>query len=144
MSRRISDRRSVIRQIIRSEEIRTQRKLVERLRSQGFRCTQATISRDVTEMKLTKLRSGVYVLAEDLHLHRMVSELVVDVQRADNMVIIKAQPGTASGIAAAIDAAELPEMLGTLAGNDTILVIGKTAKDGEEFEKMISKLRSEE
>ena len=63
-------------------------------------------------------------------------------QRTENLVIIKAQPGTALGIAAAIDAAELPDVLGSLAGNDTILVITRTASDGEQFELMIGKLRS--
>ncbi len=97
-----------------------------------------------------------------MHLQRMVSEQVFDVQRTENLVIIQAQPGTALGIAAAIDAAELPDVLGSLAGNDTILVIAaelpdvlgslagndtilvitRTASDGEQFELMIGKLRS--
>ena len=80
------------------------------------------------------------VLAEDLHLQRMVSELVTGVLRTDNLVMIKAQPGTASGIAAAVDAAELPDVLGSLAGNDTILVIAQTAEDGERLEALINKL----
>ena len=83
---------------------------------------------------------GIYVLAEDLHLQRMVSELVTGVLRTDNLVMIKAQPGTASGIAAAVDAAELPDVLGSLAGNDTILVIAQTAEDGERLEALINKL----
>ena len=82
----------------------------------------------------------IYVLAEDLHLQRMVSELVTGVLRTDNLVMIKAQPGTASGIAAAVDAAELPDVLGSLAGNDTILVIAQTAEDGERLEALINKL----
>ena len=57
-----------------------------------------------------------------------------------NLVMIKAQPGTASGIAAAVDAAELPDVLGSLAGNDTILVIAQTAEDGERLEALINKL----
>ena len=91
-------------------------------------------------MGLRKLPEGVYVLAEDLHLQRMVSELVTGVLRTDNLVMIKAQPGTASGIAAAVDAAELPDVLGSLAGNDTILVIAQTAEDGERLEALINKL----
>ena len=100
------------------------------------------MSRDIADMGLRKLPEGVYVLAEDLHLQRMVSELVTGVNRAENLVLVKAQPGTASGIAAAIDAAELPDVLGSLAGNDTILVIAQTPEDGERFEGMVSKLRS--
>ena len=70
----------------------------------------------------------------------MVSELVTGVLRTDNLVMIKAQPGTASGIAAAVDAAELPDVLGSLAGNDTILVIAQTAEDGERLEALINPL----
>lgn len=70
----------------------------------------------------------------------MVSELVTGVLRTDNLVMIKAQPGAASGIAAAVDAAELPDVLGSLAGNDTILVIAQTAEDGERLEALINKL----
>ena len=109
-------------------------------RSAGFDCTQATVSRDIADMGLRKLPEGIYVLAEDLHLQRMVSELVTGVLRTDNLVMIKAQPGTASGIAAAVDAAELPDVLGSLAGNDTILVIAQTAEDGERLEALINKL----
>ena len=114
--------------------------LVDELRDMGFDCTQATVSRDIADMGLRKLPEGIYVLAEDLHLQRMVSELVTGVLRTDNLVLIKAQPGTASGIAAAVDAAELPDVLGSLAGNDTILVIAQTAEDGERLEALINKL----
>lgn len=99
------------------------------------------VSRDIAEMGLRKLPEGVYVLAEDLHLQRMVSELVVDVHRADNMLIVKAQPGTANGIAAAIDAAELPDVLGSLAGNDTIFVVSQTGEDSQRLEALLQKLR---
>ncbi len=116
---------------MRNKDVRTQRVLVDELRAMGFDCTQATVSRDIADMGLRKLPEGIYVLAEDLHLQRMVSELVTGVLRTDNLVMIKAQPGTASGIAAAVDAAELPDVLGSLAGNDTILVIAQTAEDGE-------------
>ena len=140
MAKRRSGRQGAIREIVRNNNIRTQRMLVDELKAYGYDCTQATVSRDIADMGLRKLPEGVYVLAEDLHLQRMVSDLVVDVLRTDNLVLIKAQPGTASGIAAAVDAAELPDVLGSLAGNDTILVIAKTAEDGARFETLIAKL----
>lgn len=142
MAKKRNGRQEAIREIVRNKDVRTQRVLVEELKASGFDCTQATVSRDIADMGLRKLPEGVYVLAEDLHLQRMVSELVVDVQRADNLVLIKAQPGTASGIAAAVDAAELPDVLGSLAGNDTILVIAKTSEDGERLEAIITRLCS--
>lgn len=142
MSKKRNGRQDAIREIVRTADVRTQRMLVDELKACGFDCTQATVSRDIADMGLHKLPEGMYVLAEDLHLQRMVSELVIGVQRTENLVIIKAQPGTALGIAAAIDAAELPDVLGSLAGNDTILVITRTASDGEQFELMIGKLGS--
>lgn len=140
MAKKRNGRQDAIRDIVRNKDVRTQRVLVDELRAMGFDCTQATVSRDIAAMGLRKLPEGIYVLAEDLHLQRMVSELVTGVLRTDNLVMIKAQPGTASGIAAAVDAAELPDVLGSLAGNDTILVIAQTAEDGERLEALINKL----
>lgn len=140
MAKKRNGRQDAIRDIVRNKDVRTQRVLVDELRAMGFDCTQATVSRDIADMGLRKLPEGIYVLAEDLHLQRMVSELVTGVLRTDNLVMIKAQPGTASGIAAAVDAAELPDVLGSLAGNDTILVISQTAEDGERLEALINKL----
>lgn len=140
MAKKRNGRQDAIRDIVRNKDVRTQRVLVDELRAIGFDCTQATVSRDIADMGLRKLPEGIYVLAEDLHLQRMVSELVTGVLRTDNLVMIKAQPGTASGIAAAVDAAELPDVLGSLAGNDTILVIAQTAEDGERLEALTNKL----
>lgn len=140
MAKKRNGRQDAIRDIVRNKDVRTQRVLVDELRAMGFDCSQATVSRDIADMGLRKLPEGIYVLAEDLHLQRMVSELVTGVLRTDNLVMIKAQPGTASGIAAAVDAAELPDVLGSLAGNDTILVIAQTAEDGERLEALINKL----
>lgn len=137
-----NDRQTVIREIVRGDGVRTQRALVEALRDRGYACTQATISRDIAEMGLHKLPEGVYVLAEDLHLQRMVRDLVVDVRRAGNLVVIHASSGAAQGVAAALDAAELPDILGSVAGDDTILVVAATEADGVAFEEMIERLRS--
>lgn len=116
-------RQAAIRRIVRAARIRTQRDLVRQLEDEGFTCTQATVSRDITEMGLRKLSEGVYVLAEDLHLQRMVSELVVDVVGTGALVLVKSTPGTAQGVAAALDGAELDGILGSIAGDDTVLII---------------------
>jgi transcriptional regulator of arginine metabolism len=135
------ERQEVIRRVVRRERIRTQRDLVDRLRSQGYVCTQATVSRDITEMGLRKLPEGVYVLAEDLHLQRMISELVTKVVQAETMVLVKASPGTAPGVAAALDGAGLEEVLGSIAGDDTILVITRSAADAAAIVDTIEKYR---
>ena len=140
MAKKRNGRQDAIRDIVRNKDVRTQRVLVDELRAMGFDCTQATVSRDIADMGLRKLPEGIYVLAEDLHLQRMVSELVTGVLRTDNLVMIKAQPGTASGIAAAVDAAGLPGGVGPPAARGTILVIAQTAEDGERLEALINKL----
>lgn len=122
-----TQRQGAIRRIVRAERVRTQRDLVRRLGDEGFSCTQATVSRDITEMGLRKLADGVYVLAEDLHLQRMIAELVVDVVGTGALVLVKSTPGTAQGVAAALDGADLEGILGSIAGDDTVLII--TADD---------------
>ena len=141
MARKRSGRQDAIRDIVRNKSIKTQRMLVDELKREGFSCTQATVSRDIADMGLLKLPEGMYVLSEDLHLQRMVSDLVVEVVRAQNLVLIKAQPGTASGIGVAVDAADLPEVLGSLAGDDTILVVTRSEEDAARLETVIKKLR---
>ena len=139
--RKRSERQDAVRRIVRRERVRTQRDLVDRLRAQGLECTQATVSRDISEMGMRKLPEGVYVLAEDLHLQRMISELVMSVVQADNMVIVKASPGTGPGVAAALDGAARDEVLGSIAGDDTVLVISRVADDAAVVVDTIEKYR---
>lgn len=138
--KRRNNRQDAIRQIVRGQSIKTQRDLVVALDAEGFNCTQATISRDIAEMGLRKLPEGVYVLAEDLHLQRMVSDLVTEVVRAQNIVMVHSQAGTAQGVAAAIDAASLSDVAGTIAGDDTIMVVCITNEQAASFEQLINKL----
>lgn len=134
-------RQDVIKRIVRGERVKTQRALVELLEAEGFVCTQATVSRDITEMGLRKLPEGVYVLAEDLHLQRMVSDLVVDVKRSENLVLVKASTGTAPGVAAALDAADIEGVLGSIAGDDTILVITSGSQEANQLVDTLDKFR---
>lgn len=142
--KRRNKRQDAIRELVRSKSIRTQHGLVEELQAQGFICTQATVSRDITEMGLRKIVEGVYVLAEDLHLQRMLSEFVMSAECAQNLVVVKCQPGTASGVAAAVDDADLTYMLGSLAGNDTVLIVSPDAKQAALLQNIITKLSKEQ
>ncbi|MRR11163.1 ArgR family transcriptional regulator [bacterium] len=136
-------RQDEIRKVVRAGRIRTQRDLVERLEAAGFVCTQATVSRDITEMGLKKLPEGVYVLAEDLHLQRMISELVESVVHTNQLVLIKASPGTAPGVAAALDAAGMEGILGSIAGDDTVLVITEDETSASHLQDQVAKFRGE-
>jgi len=135
------ERQDAIKRIVRNERVKTQRALVDNLKAEGFVCTQATVSRDITEMGLKKLPEGVYVLAEDLHLQRMVSDLVHDVKRSEKFVLVKASAGTAPGVAAALDAAEIDGILGSVAGDDTILVITVSDQDAALLVDTLDKFR---
>jgi len=137
-----NERQDAIRKIVRRERVRTQRELVERLQHNDYDCTQATVSRDISEMGLRKLPEGVYVLAEDLHLQRMVSELVSSVARAGQLVLVKTSAGAGQGVAAAMDGANLDEVLGSIAGDDTILVIARSEQDAEVVLGSINKFRN--
>lgn len=139
--RKRTERQEAIRKIVRRERVRTQRDLVDRLKQHGFTCTQATVSRDITDMGLRKLPEGVYVLAEDLHLQRMISELVEDVARSQQLVLVKTTAGGGQGVAAALDAADLDEILGSIAGDDTILVVTRSDADANAVVEGINKFR---
>ena len=144
MVKRRNGRQDAIRDIVRTKAIKTQRSLVEELRDLGFNCTQATVSRDIADMGLKKLPEGIYVLAEDLHLQRMISEFVTSCENANNLVVVKSQPGTAPGVAAALDAAALPDVMGSVAGNDTVLVICTTEDGAVALVGLVGKLSSPE
>lgn len=134
-------RQQAIREIVRKERVRTQRDLVAHLHGYGFVCTQATVSRDIGEMGLKKMPEGVYVLPEDMHLQRMLTELVTSVVRSGNLVLVKATAGAAPGVAAALDAADLHDVLGSIAGDDTILVIAETEAKAEELVETLARFR---
>ncbi len=124
-------RAAAIRSVVRAHAIKTQQELVAELRALGFDCTQATISRDVVAMGLQKLPGGSYVLAEDLRLQKMLSEFADDVRRSENLVVVRTQPGCAPAVAAAIDGAVLEHVLGSVGGDDTVLVVADATENAE-------------
>ena len=132
-------RQEVIRDLIRGGDIRTQSSLVQALADQGYSVTQATVSRDVSDLQLKKLPGGVYILREDLHLMRMVSELVLEILQVGNFVIIKSQGGSAPVVAAAIDHAVIDGVYGSVSGDNTVLVVNDT---NETANKLREKLDS--
>lgn len=139
--RKRQQRHDVIRAIIRDKSIRTQRDLADQLQSEGYDCTQATISRDIVDMGLVKSREGCYVLPEEMRLQRMVSELVEEVHAAGNLVVVKTFSGGAAGVSAALDRAHLKGALGTVAGDNTIFLATETPEAALEAEQAIDRLR---
>ncbi len=139
--RKRTQRQEAIRTIVRRERVRTQRELVEHLKAEGYTCTQATVSRDIADMGLRKLPEGAYVLAEDIHLQRMVAELVQSVVRSQQLVLVKTTAGGGQGVAAALDAADLDQIVGSIAGDDTILIVTPSEEDAETVVAGIEKFR---
>lgn len=121
--------------IISNYRVRTQEELCELLREQGFDVTQATVSRDIKELKLVKVPDddGYHYAMPDTQiprsslerLRRLFRDSVISVVYSENLVVIKTLPGTANAVAAAIDSSDVSDILGTLAGDDTILVVAR-------------------
>lgn len=120
------DRKDAIRALVRAENLRTQRDLVERLQARGFDCTQATVSRDVADMGLVKSEGGFYALPHDMALKRLVKELAVSVDEAMNQVVVKTRSGSASMLGEILDNAEIDGLVGTIAGDNTIMIVAKS------------------
>lgn len=136
------NRHKAIRELVQKKKISTQNKLTEELRKLGFKVTQSTISRDIVELKLNKIRINsevsIYALEEESKLGRLFRDLVISIERAGNLIVIKTAPGSAQGIASAIDSYGVNGILGTVAGDDTILAIAKTENIGS---RIVAKLK---
>ncbi len=138
-----SQRHLKIRDIITNGEIKTQDELVESLCDAGFRVTQATVSRDIKEMFLVKvpLDNGhyKYALPADQRynplqrLKRAMNDHYISIDCTEQFVVMKCLPGTASTICALIDMLEWNEIMGTIGGDDTILVICRTKENSRIF-----------
>ncbi|MBO8137280.1 MAG: arginine repressor [Desulfotomaculum sp.] len=128
-----------IQEIVREQVIETQEELVSALRKAGFDVTQATVSRDIKELGLIKIPGenniSKYALPNepiirhsDERLRRLFKTSVLDIDYSENLIVIKTMPGEAMGVASAIDNANWPEIIGTIGGDDNILVIVKPKK----------------
>jgi transcriptional regulator of arginine metabolism len=127
-------RQQAIADLVSKRRIRTQQELVAALRDKGFRATQATVSRDITEMGLVKVShkgTQVYALptsdavmeeSGELRLSELLQDLPIDVRESGTLLVIRAVSGTAHAIAAALDRAHWDDVLGTIAGDDTLFV----------------------
>jgi transcriptional regulator of arginine metabolism len=138
-------RHAAIRDLVSREEISSQDEMRRRLYRQGHRVTQATLSRDIHELRLVKTPEG-YKLpqgeTEDAFLpsvERLIREFVYEAVTAQNLVVVKTSAGSAQPVSAAIDAEEWDEVVGTIGGDDTILVI---APDRTKAEKLAERIRS--
>lgn len=134
-------RRSAIIDLINSFDISTQDELTEKLLAMGFNVSQATISRDIKELNLIKIegKNKKYKYAQvDINNNKLSPQLVnlfkqitVSIESANNLIVLKTISGNASAAGMAIDQLNYPQVLGTIAGDDTLLIVTKTNSDAE-------------
>jgi transcriptional regulator of arginine metabolism len=130
-------------ELVTREPMVTQDEMVRRLSQQGLKVTQATLSRDIKELGLVKSADGYAApgamedAAPTPSLSHLLREFVVDVREAQNLLVLKTPPGSAQPVARALDTESWPELVGTIAGDDTILLISSSAKSCRQLGKRI-------
>jgi len=142
-------RQSTIIDLIHRSPVRSQEQLRRSMRAAGFDVTQATLSRDIKELGLVKRagdgayqRPGVTTASPEMAMNALAhaaAEFVRRVDRVQQMLVIRTGAGQAQALALAIDSARLPETVGTIAGDDTILVV---ARDGRRAATLVKRLES--
>ncbi|WP_019012272.1 arginine repressor [Deinococcus aquatilis] len=144
-------RQKRIQDIIARESVSTQADLVARLRADGVHVTQATVSRDINELRLVRLPIGKgrhrYALAQvaghgnvEEELARLFQNFVHDVDRGENILVIRTADGHATGVALLLDRLRRDDIVGTIAGEDTIFVVARTIAEGEELMEELNAL----
>ena len=138
-----SQRQSKILELIEEKDIETQEQLLVALEAEGFHSTQATISRDIKELRIVKELSptGTYRYTVQQNestnlfsrLNNVFRECVIKLDYAQNIVVLKTVPGTASGACLAVDSMDTPSVVGTIAGDDTAFVVMRDTEYAREF-----------
>ena len=138
--------------LIEQHPVNSQAQLVDLLAASGVEATQATVSRDLEEIGAVKVRAGggesVYAVPElpknrvtpGDHLRRVLGEWVVEVAASANLVVVRTPPGSAHVVASALDRAGLPDIIGTVAGDDTIVVVADERIGGAKLARRLSGL----
>ena len=146
-------RQQAIRELVARHPVTSQSELAEQLRGRGFEVTQATVSRDIAELGLVKVARGnrhVYISPADLasppavapsddHLRRIIRDIPVTVGRSGLILLLVGSPGTAGTLGQAIDQSSMDEQEGTLAGDNTLLVL---FRDEARLERWLSRFRA--
>ena len=139
-------RHNAILELIRSGEVTSQDDLMRGLKGREIEVSQSTLSRDIQELRLAK-SGGVYTVvdaepvktSEDT-LRRIMREFLVDIDVAQNIVVMKTGPGHASTVSQALDDAGWPESIGSIAGDNTVFVVVRSPQAGKKFEKRLRQM----
>ena len=138
-----SYRQGQILKLVRSRSLRTQQEVARALQAMGVHATQVTLSRDIRELGLLKTSEGYAQPAEAVpagpDLATVLREFLLDVRVAQNLLVLITPPAHASSVAEALDQAAWPEVTGTVAGDNTVLVIAPTAKKAASLREKLLK-----
>ncbi len=121
-----SYRQAQILDLLRHKPVHTQEDLAAELRERGIQATQVTLSRDVKELRLVKTPEGYRPIDERRHvpeIESLLGEFLLEVRIAQNLLVLRTPPGSANAVAFALDQQDWPEVVGTIAGDDTILIV---------------------
>ncbi|MGH9137653.1 MAG: arginine repressor [Acidimicrobiales bacterium] len=141
-----------IARLLEHHAVTSQQQLVDLLAADGVVATQATVSRDLEDLGAIKVRAGagetVYAIPEhpteqrapEDHLRRVLGEWVVEVAHSGNLVVLRTPPGSAHVVGSALDRAALPDVLGTVAGDDTLLVVAAERVGGAKVARRLGEL----
>jgi len=147
-----TQRQHKIAQLIGERDVASQAELVRLLAEQGVEATQVTVSRDLEELGALKVRRPggvlVYALPEadakrptnEAHLRRVLCEWVADITSSANLVVVRTPPGCAHVVASALDRARLSAVAGTVAGDDTVLVVAAEGTKGAQLAELLAEL----
>ncbi len=143
-------RQGKILEIIAENTIETQEQLIEKLNEAGYNVTQATVSRDIRELRLMKISCGfgVYkyvVSSQETHSHsakylNILRETITTIDHAGNLVVVKTYAGMAQAAAAALDSMSWTEIIGSIAGDDTIMIVLRSGETARSFSSELSGL----
>jgi transcriptional regulator of arginine metabolism len=129
-------RQELVRQLVARYEVSSQAELVALLAEKGVHATQATVSRDLDELGIGKLRGAdgrvAYALPEPTGLSQILRQFVVAIDASGNLAVVRTPPGVAAAVASAIDQADVPGVLATVQGDDTLLVVAVEGRTGRE------------
>ena len=152
-----SKRQEKILELIEKYDVETKEDLADLLKKAGFVATQATVSRDIRELRLVKVSAGIREGRQNKSKYAansvrneldtrftekfksILSEMVIKISSAGHMVVLKTYAGMAQAACATIDSLELPDIIGSLAGDDTIFIVMATENDALDFVKKLSK-----
>ena len=138
-------RRELIRELVASRPVRSQGELVDLLGERGVEATQATVSRDLDDLGISKLRGAdgqvAYALPEAGGLAQLLRQFVIGIDASGNLAVVRTPPGSASTVASAVDRADLPPVLATVQGDDTVLVVAREGCSGREVATLLNDVK---